>query len=95
MLVLCLRHKKLQQFSHTSKFIVLLALQIVYFTTFDILTYPNLIQVNIWVKVHLAIFNIYYTCYHLLKGYMVLLSVLFLVYFKTVVHGKSGCKTSK
>ena len=61
MLIQCLRHKKLQQFSHTSELIVLLALQSIYFTTFDLFTYPYLIQVVIWVKFHFVIFNILYT----------------------------------
>jgi hypothetical protein len=55
MLIQCLGHKKLQQFSHTSELIVLLALQIIYFTIFDLLQVVN------WVKVHLAIFNIFYS----------------------------------
>jgi len=37
MLIQCLRHKELQQFSYTSELIVLLALQSIYFTTFDLL----------------------------------------------------------
>jgi len=47
--------------SHTSELIELLALQSIYFTTFDLLMYPCLIQVDIWVKVHLAVFNVLYT----------------------------------
>ena len=58
MLTHYLRHKELQQFSHTSELIELLALQSIYFTTFDLLMYPCLIQVDIWVKVHLDVFNV-------------------------------------
>jgi hypothetical protein len=94
MLIQCLRHKNLQHFSHTSELIKFLALQSIYFTIFDLLMYPYLIQADIWVKVHLAIFNILQTLPSTQVSYGTFFSFIF-SYFKAVVHGKSGYKTSK
>lgn len=94
MLIKCLRLKKLQQFSHTSELIVLLALQRICFTTFDLLMCPCLIEEDIWVKVHLAIFNILYTLPSTQGSYGTFFRFIF-GYLKIVVSGKSGYKTSK